>query len=148
MISALSGPALAWATPLVATDDSSLGNFPLFLTNFKQMFERPNLQSSAEEALCDILQGSQDVLTYITQFRYLAAKTTWVERTLVTLFRRGLKEEIKDELVHSSRITSLSILMDQALQIEHRLDERRRERRRGNPSTSVREVRVLTRVGE
>ena len=115
-------------TPLVATDDPCLGNYSLFLTNFKQMFERPDLQSSAEEALCDIQQGNQDVLTYITQFRHLAAETTWAEWTLVTLYCRGLKEDIKDELVRSPQIESLSALMDQALQIEHRLRKRRREK--------------------
>ncbi|XP_069072067.1 protein LDOC1-like [Pleurodeles waltl] len=66
LISALSGPALAWATPLVTSNDSSLSNYSAFIATFKQMFERPGLESSAEEALCDIQQGSQDVLQYIT----------------------------------------------------------------------------------
>ena len=94
LISALSGPALAWVTPLVATEDPSLVDYSLILVNLKQMFERPDFQSSVEEALCDIQQGSQDVLTYITRFRHLADEITWVERTLVTLFRRGLKKKI------------------------------------------------------
>ncbi|XP_069092690.1 protein LDOC1-like [Pleurodeles waltl] len=62
LISALSGPALAWATPLVSAEDPVLSNYPAFLTIFKQMFERPGVEAAAEEALCDIQQGNQDVL--------------------------------------------------------------------------------------
>ncbi|XP_069068764.1 protein LDOC1-like [Pleurodeles waltl] len=62
LISALSGLALAWATPLVTSNDSRLSNFPAFVVAFKQKFECPGPESSAEEALCDIQQGSQDVL--------------------------------------------------------------------------------------
>ncbi|KAJ1199016.1 hypothetical protein NDU88_002854 [Pleurodeles waltl] len=140
LISALSGPALAWATPMVSSNDPVLSDYSTFVSRFKQMFSRPGLEASAEEALCDIQQGSQDVLQYITRFRQLAAETTWVERTLVTLFRRGLKEEIKDELVHSTRAEDLRGLMDQALSIEYRLQERRSEKKRSRgfaqPSSS------------
>ncbi|KAJ1215323.1 hypothetical protein NDU88_002932 [Pleurodeles waltl] len=140
LISALSGPALAWATPMVSSNDPVLSDYSAFVNRFKLMFSRPGLEASAEEALCDIHQGSQDVLQYITRFRQLAAETTWVERTLVTLFRRGLKEKIKDELVHSTRVEDLRGLMDQALSIEYRLQERRAEKRKSRgsfqPSTS------------
>ncbi|KAJ1084319.1 hypothetical protein NDU88_004470 [Pleurodeles waltl] len=104
LISALSGPAFAWATPLVSADDPVLANYSTFLTVFKQMFERPGVEAAAEEALYDIQQGNQDVLQYITCFKQLAAETSWVERTFITLFRRGLREEIKDELVHYSSL--------------------------------------------
>ncbi|KAJ1217535.1 hypothetical protein NDU88_005129 [Pleurodeles waltl] len=83
------------------------------------MFERPGLEAAAEEALCDIQQENQDVLNYITRFKQQAAKTTWV----VTLFRRGLQDEIKDELVHSTQVESLKELMDLALNIEYHLRE-------------------------
>ncbi|KAJ1170202.1 hypothetical protein NDU88_002083 [Pleurodeles waltl] len=125
---------------MVSSNDPVLSDYSAFVTRFKQMFSRPGLEASAEEALCDIQQGSQDVLQYITRFHQLEAETTWVERTLVTLFRRGLKEEIKDELVHSTRVEDLRGLMDQALSIEYRLQERRMEKRRSRgssqPSTS------------
>ncbi|KAJ1113539.1 hypothetical protein NDU88_001781 [Pleurodeles waltl] len=138
LISALSGPALAWATPPVTSNDSHLSNFPAFIAAFKQMFERPGLETSAEEALCDIQQGIQDVLQYITRFRQLAAESSWVERTLVTLYRRGLPEEIKDELVHSARDEDLKTLMDLTLAIEYCLNERRMEKKKNRmPSHSV-----------
>ncbi|KAJ1124445.1 hypothetical protein NDU88_002906 [Pleurodeles waltl] len=138
LTSALSRPALAWATPLVTGNDPSLSNYSSFVAAFKQMFERPGLESSAEEALCDIQEGSQDVLQYITRFRQLAAETSWVERTLVTLFRRGLRDNIKDELVHSARVKNLKGLMDQTLAIEYRLNERRVEKKRSRiPSHSM-----------
>ncbi|KAJ1184545.1 hypothetical protein NDU88_001351 [Pleurodeles waltl] len=92
------------------------------------MFERPGLE--VKEALCDIQQGNQDVLQCITRYKQLAAETTWVERTFVTLFHRGLHEGIKYELVHSTPTRSLKELMDQAMNIEYRLRERKMERRR------------------
>ncbi|KAJ1185055.1 hypothetical protein NDU88_001850 [Pleurodeles waltl] len=144
LISALSGPALAWATPLVAANYPMSSDYSAFLTAFKQMFVRPGLKASAEEALCDVQQGNQDVLQYITRFRQPAAETPWLKRTLVTLFRRGLRDEIKDELVHSTRVEDLRGLMDQALSLECRLKEHRLERRKtcgssyaGNPCTIV-----------
>ncbi|XP_069068412.1 protein LDOC1-like [Pleurodeles waltl] len=76
LISALYGPALAWATPLVFAEDPVLTNYPAFLTLFKQMFERPGVEAVAEEALCDMQQGNQDVLQYITCFKQLAAETS------------------------------------------------------------------------
>ncbi|XP_069057801.1 protein LDOC1-like [Pleurodeles waltl] len=45
LISALYGPALAWATPLVATNDSRLSDYTAFVAAFKQMFEHPGLES-------------------------------------------------------------------------------------------------------
>ncbi|KAJ1130406.1 hypothetical protein NDU88_008759 [Pleurodeles waltl] len=130
LISALSGPALAWSTPLVSADDPVLANYSTFLAVFKQMFERPGVEAAAEEALCDIHQGNQDVLKYITRFKQLAAETSWVECTFVTLFRQGLREEIKDELVNSLPACSLKDLMDQSMNIEYRLRVRKMERRR------------------
>ncbi|XP_069075223.1 protein LDOC1-like [Pleurodeles waltl] len=74
LISALSGPALAWVTPLVAAEDSLLSNYAAFFKAFKQMFERPGLDATAEEALWDIQQGNQDFLNYLTHFKQLAQK--------------------------------------------------------------------------
>ncbi|XP_069057750.1 protein LDOC1-like [Pleurodeles waltl] len=54
LISALSGPALAWATPMVSSNDPVLSDYSAFVNQFKQMFSRPGLEASAEEALCDI----------------------------------------------------------------------------------------------
>ncbi|XP_069068795.1 protein LDOC1-like [Pleurodeles waltl] len=75
VISALSSPALAWVTPIVASNDPVLSDYPAFVNCFKQMFGHPGLDASTEEALCDIQQGSQDVLQYNTRFRQLAAET-------------------------------------------------------------------------
>ncbi|XP_069099580.1 protein LDOC1-like [Pleurodeles waltl] len=41
LISALSGPALAWATPLVSSNDPVLSDYPAFVNWFKQMFSHP-----------------------------------------------------------------------------------------------------------
>ncbi|KAJ1088378.1 hypothetical protein NDU88_001535 [Pleurodeles waltl] len=93
------------------------------------MFKRPGLEAAVEEELCE-LQGTQDVLTYITLFKQLATETTWVERTFVTLFNCGLRDGIKDELMQSTPFASLKELMDLVLNIEYRLRERRIEKRR------------------
>ena len=92
----------------------------------------------------EISQGNYDVLSYCTQFPEFVAETTWVEQTQVTLFHRGLREEIKDKLVHSARIDSLSTLMDQVFQIEHCLNEKRREKQKGYSPVSLREGQTPT----
>ncbi|XP_069063696.1 protein LDOC1-like [Pleurodeles waltl] len=68
LISALSSPALAWATLIVSSNDPVLSDYPAFVNRFKKMFGHPGLEASGEEALSDIQQGSQDVLQYITRF--------------------------------------------------------------------------------
>ncbi|XP_069063526.1 protein LDOC1-like [Pleurodeles waltl] len=69
LISALSGSAQAWVTPLVSTEDPVLSDYPVFFKLFKQMFEQPGLEAAAEEALCNIQHYNQDVLQYMTRFK-------------------------------------------------------------------------------
>lgn len=82
------------------------------------------------EAILDIKQGNTDVQTYLTRFQKLAAKADWPDSAQQTIYRRGLQDEIKDELARVSRPASFQELVTLSLQIESRLLERRSERRR------------------
>ncbi|XP_069494378.1 protein LDOC1-like [Ambystoma mexicanum] len=73
MISNRSGNALSWVTPLVMGEDPSLQDYEGFCTLIKQTFERPETTYLACEDLLDAHQGSMDVLTYISNFKTLAA---------------------------------------------------------------------------
>ncbi|XP_069492308.1 protein LDOC1-like [Ambystoma mexicanum] len=73
IISNMTGNALAWVTPLVTSANPILQDFTGFQTLFKQTFERPELTYTACEDLLDIGQGSSEMLTYISEFKTLAA---------------------------------------------------------------------------
>ncbi|XP_069497935.1 protein LDOC1-like [Ambystoma mexicanum] len=69
VISNLTGNALAWANPLVTTDDPVLRDWDAFLTQLKQTFERPETKYMACEEMLEVNQGQMDLLTYIARFK-------------------------------------------------------------------------------
>ncbi|XP_069495556.1 protein LDOC1-like [Ambystoma mexicanum] len=69
VISNLTGNALAWANPLVTSDDPVLRDWKMFLERFKQAFERPEIRYLAGEELLEVHQGQMDLYSYITKFK-------------------------------------------------------------------------------
>ncbi|XP_069470136.1 putative zinc finger protein 286B [Ambystoma mexicanum] len=130
IISHLSGNALTWATPFVNSGDALLDNYDGFIQALKAMFDRPEQVFSAQERLLDFQQGSQDMLTYVTRFKQLAKEADWSAEACSTLFRRGLNEDIKDELARVARPGSFQTLMDLAMQIDFRIQERKAEKKK------------------
>ncbi|KAJ1141817.1 hypothetical protein NDU88_008145 [Pleurodeles waltl] len=130
-------PAVSTSTPRFSSEPTKLREFLNALTVYFAF--RPT-QFTHDKTKVGYHLSALSGLALAWATPMLVAETTWVERTLVTLFRRGLKEEIKDELVHSTRVEDLRGLMDQALSIEYRLQERRMEKRKSRgssqPSTS------------
>ncbi|XP_069468510.1 mucosal addressin cell adhesion molecule 1 [Ambystoma mexicanum] len=131
LIANLTGSALAWATPLVTNQDPPVNDYALFVQDFKNRFERSEVQY---DAFLDVRQGNQDLQGYIAQFQALAVSAGWPDMVQQTIFRRGLNEELKDELGRVVRPNTFQELVTIVLQIDYRLQERRAERRRGRGS--------------
>ncbi|XP_069476318.1 protein LDOC1-like [Ambystoma mexicanum] len=72
VISNLTGNALAWASPLVTSNNPVLQDYGAFVTLFKQTFEQAEITHIAAEELLDVQQGSSDLRTYISSFKRLA----------------------------------------------------------------------------
>ncbi|XP_069506359.1 protein LDOC1-like [Ambystoma mexicanum] len=75
VISNLTGNTLAWANPVVTTDEPVLRDWRAFLERFKQAFERPDIRYMACEELLEVHQGQMDLLSYITKFKQLATES-------------------------------------------------------------------------
>ena len=66
---------------------------------------------------------------YTAKFRGIAVGLAWSEAAQMAQYRRGLKEEIKDELATQSDPESLGQLITRVHAIDNRLHERRLERK-------------------
>lgn len=129
ILSHCTGTAAIWAAPLISQTSPVLDDYGDFMRAFKEMFQSPTHLQASQEDLFRCRQGAGTVVSYAAHFQQLAANTDSTGSTLLTLFRKGLQESIKDELLHSPPPDSLRNLVQQALLIEARLQERRRERR-------------------
>ncbi|XP_069478473.1 protein LDOC1-like [Ambystoma mexicanum] len=80
MISNLASNTLAWAAPLVSSNNPVLHDYKAFLNLLKQTFERPKIMYGTCEELLDVQQGTADLLSYITHFKSLAAEAGCLNR--------------------------------------------------------------------
>mgnify|MGYP002804392277 CR=1 FL=1 len=131
ILSYLSGDAAAWSMPLVTRNDPILYDYEGFKTEFLRIFDRRAAAQATDNELLDLKQGNRDLITYLAQFNKLIVETGWPEEKRAAIFYRGLKDELKDALSQiPKRPTEVSELIDLVLQMDHRLSERRNERRR------------------
>ena len=67
---------------------------------------------------------------YTARFREYANLTNWEGSALITMYRRGLKENVKDELMRTgAQIDTLEQLISAAIEIDDKLYERAMEKR-------------------
>ena len=127
IISALSEKALDWAIATTESNPLLSSNLELFLQEFRSAFDHHPGGADAAGRLHTLSQGSCSVAEYTLEFRTLAADSRWDDAALLSAYRRGLSEEIKDLIVRD-RPSSTQDLIDLALTMDSRLHERRRER--------------------
>ncbi|XP_069495563.1 protein LDOC1-like [Ambystoma mexicanum] len=90
MVSQMTGPALAWATPLITNNNPILDSHTAFCNSICTMFGHQEMRVASQEHLLDLKQGNLDILAYITKCKQMASETTWSDDGQVTIFRRGL----------------------------------------------------------
>ena len=127
IMSSLTDRALDWAVAAVGRDPRMSSDLPLFLEEFRRVFDHPTSGADSAGRLHSIKQGGRSIADYTLEFRTLAADSGWDDVALRSAYRRGLSEEIKDLLVRD-RPTSLNDLAYLAYQMDERLRERRLER--------------------
>ena len=135
-MSLLVDDALRWAiaavenTPVFATDYSQ------FKSEFRAVFDHPADGHDASSRLLAIRQGPRSVAQYTLQFRILAAESRWNDHALLSVYRKGLNDSVKDLIVRDSP-TTLNELISLALRMDTRLQERRADKAQRMPSCSV-----------
>ena len=131
----LKGNAYSWVKPLVQ-EYAKGASVPIEFTSFQKysesltrMYGDPDIVKSKTREINALYQTSS-VSTYASEFRRLQAYITWNDQALFDRFYEGLRENVKDGLVHENpRPTLLEDLISAALRIDGRIYERILERK-------------------
>ena len=93
-------------------------------TNFKEemgrIFGEVDAERQAEKAISRLKQ-TKAVSAYTAEFKQLQARINWDDSALRTVYEAGLKENIKDKLVHYDKPKDLYSLIELATRIDTRL---------------------------
>ncbi|KAM9324770.1 putative ATP-dependent DNA helicase HFM1 [Gastrophryne carolinensis] len=128
IIMLLTHKAIAWASPLIETQDPRLNNLEDFINAMSQMFDDPNRGATAEAALLALRQGRRPVTEYAMEFKRWAIDTDWNDAAKMSFFRKGLSSALKDELARAEAPLGLDDFINHCIRIDTRLSERRQEK--------------------
>jgi hypothetical protein len=68
------------------------------------------------------LKQTRSVANYTNQFQQYSLLTEWDDKALITMFRQGLKNDVKIKLMHSSAsLNTLNNVINEAININTRL---------------------------
>ena len=131
----LKGNAYSWVKPLVQEYAKGL-SVPIEFTTFQKysesltrMYGDPDIVKSKTREI-NALQQTSSVSAYPSEFRRLQAYIAWNDQALFDRFYAGLRDNVKDGLVHENpRPTLLEPLISAALRIDARIYERILERK-------------------
>ena len=98
----LRGPVYDWFT---ANSDPETGEtrwktLDDLLLALRSAWGDPDARATAERKIRDLRQGKDNASTYYSKFATLRARVNWNDDALKDQFRRGLRDEIKDMLIH------------------------------------------------
>lgn len=138
----MKGKAARWMQPYVkdflkdaqakGTKDETKELFDSW-DNFKKelgrIFGEIDEKKQAERAITRLRQ-TKSVSSYTAEFKQLQARIDWNDASLRTAFEAGLKENVKDGLVHHDEPETLHDLIELATRIDHRLWERSEQRKK------------------
>lgn len=135
------GRAQHWIRPKLReyldseTDDEKIfTEYPKFKEAVSRIFGLSNEDSVAERAV-QTLRQETSAADYAARFQEYASVTGWDNAALCTMYRRGLKESVKDELMrYGGNLHALPKLIEASIELDDKLYERMIEKRRsGGP---------------
>ena len=142
-ISYLRGRAQEWSAPLLKRyledpdDDENedikrwMESFSRFRVEIRRNFGPSNENNVAVRVIQHLTQR-KSAAEYSTQFQQYSARTDWDDKALMTMYRRGLKANVKEELMRveaGAVIDDLETLMKTVTGIDDRLYELAMEKR-------------------
>ena len=143
----LRGRAQHWLKPEVTkylTDVASypsagvMKNFPEFAKQVKLIFgASEDAEENAAVRLVQSLRQKGSASDYTSRFKEYMPLTGWDDEALKVMYRRGLKENVKDEMMRTgAEIDTLESMIKEAIRIDDMLYERQMEKRHilGKPS--------------
>lgn len=85
-------------------------------------------ECEAERRLAGCYQKNS-VSNYLAEFRQISVQLGWDDELLMTFFYRGLKDNVKDEIVKEDRLKDFAEYTKRAVKIDNRLYNRHLEKR-------------------
>ncbi len=99
------------------------------MEEFSKTFGERDRALIAITKLRTLQQRSRPASAYVAEFQQLACDFDWNDTALITMFRWGLRDDIKTLLLNLPKPTILSEAITQAIDCDNRLFEQRQERR-------------------
>lgn len=125
----LTGTALSWFSSLLEKNSPLLTNRDQFLEELSRTFGERDRALIATTKLRSLQQRSRPASAYVAEFQQIACDLEWNDAALITMFRWGLRDDIKTLLLNLPKPTTLSEAITQAIDCDNRLFEQRQERR-------------------
>jgi Retrotransposon gag protein len=145
----LRGSAYQWFQPLLNRSETDavpeLVTFKGFSDALTSMYGDRHLVEAMELEIDQLTQTSS-VAVYATEFRRLQQYISWDDAALRHRFYRGLRNSVKDALVHEPKPSTLLELMEAANRLDNRIAERYAERSGSKQSSSSAQPRPTPRV--
>jgi hypothetical protein len=104
-----------------------------FKEEMGRIFGEVDAKNQAEKKITRLRQTAS-VSAYTAEFKQLQARIDWDDAALRTVFEAGLKENVKDGLVHHDKSESLHALIELATRIDNRLWERNDQKKYFRPN--------------
>ena len=137
----MKGKAAAWMQPYLKdylANRNTLGSksatrilfasWEGFQLQIKQSFGEIDDEGQAEKAITRLKQH-KSVGSYATEFRQLEARIDWDDAALRTTFENGLKDSVKDGMVHHDKPEDLASMIELATRIDNRIWERSQQKK-------------------
>ncbi|KAG9004757.1 hypothetical protein FRB90_010753 [Tulasnella sp. 427] len=133
-VSYLSGTAQAWAKPILtdllgAKAKPTSTRWKDFEEALEGAFGDPDAVGTAIRELEKLVQGNRPAANYASDFRRLMADIPWDEKTFMHMFKKGLKEDVKDAFMYApTPPADFNALVKEAIKYDNRIWERKQER--------------------
>ena len=132
----LRGRAERWLKPRLRQyldDDEDIDNifssYDGFKKEIKRIFGTSNEEQTAERNIQHLTQRTS-AADFAARFQEQANLTEWDDAALMSMFRRGLKDNVKDELIRwGGELKDLNQLIEAAVELDDKLYERAMEKR-------------------
>jgi len=113
-------------------------NFDNFKRELRRIFGTSNEEQTAKRVIQHLTQRTS-AAEYAARFQEYANLIEWDDAALMTMFRRGLKDNLKDEIMRDGRsISDMSDLIEVAIDLDDKLYERAMEKRYDQPHERAR----------
>ena len=120
----LTGAAFSWFSPLLEKNSPLLTHLDAFLAEFTNTFSETDRARTTTTKLRSLQQRSHAASVYATEFRQLACDVDRDDNALISAFRWGLRDDVKDLLLNLPDPTSLLEAITQAVRCDNQFFER------------------------